>query len=81
MYTVLKMSQDEQIMSKFNDEKTCGSREINGPCNEIGASTIPSICDSGGYLECTPPSRKRVVDNLNAIDIEDAHLNPSIQLC
>ncbi|KAL6556947.1 hypothetical protein OROHE_006823 [Orobanche hederae] len=55
MYTFLKMSQDEQIMSKFNDKKTCGSREING----------------GGYLECTLPSRKRVVDNLNAIDIED----------
>ncbi|KAL6537610.1 hypothetical protein OROMI_026144 [Orobanche minor] len=71
MYTVLKMNQDEQIMSKFNDRKTCGSREINGPCNEIDASTISSICDSGGYLECTPPSRKRVVDNLNAIDIED----------
>ncbi|KAL6584754.1 hypothetical protein OROMI_004043 [Orobanche minor] len=35
MYTVPKMSQDEQIMSKFNDRKTCGSREINGPCNEI----------------------------------------------
>ncbi|KAL6565900.1 hypothetical protein OROHE_004955 [Orobanche hederae] len=71
MYTVLKMSQDEQIMSKFNDRKTYGSKEINGPCNEIDASTNSSIYDSGGYLDCTPPSRKRVVDNLNAIDIED----------
>ncbi|KAL6578355.1 hypothetical protein OROMI_010683 [Orobanche minor] len=71
MYTVLKMSRDEQIMSKFNDRITCASKEISGPCNEIDASTISSICDSGGYLECTPPSRKRVVDNLNAIDIED----------
>ncbi|KAL6555840.1 hypothetical protein OROHE_007114 [Orobanche hederae] len=35
MYTVLKMSQDEQIMSKFNDRKTCGSKEINGPLEDI----------------------------------------------
>ncbi|KAL6526182.1 hypothetical protein OROMI_029822 [Orobanche minor] len=50
MYNVLKMSQDEQIMSKFNDKKTCGSKEINGPCNEIDASTISSICDIKGQL-------------------------------
>ncbi|KAL6515714.1 hypothetical protein OROHE_018404 [Orobanche hederae] len=78
IYTVLKMTQDEQIMSKFNDRTTCGSREINHPFNEIDASTISLICDSGGYLECTPPSRKRVVDNLNAKRM--THLNPIIQL-
>ncbi|KAL6522064.1 hypothetical protein OROMI_031941 [Orobanche minor] len=70
MYTVLKMSQDEQIMSKFNDKKHAVLKRSTGPVMRL-MHTISSICDSGGYLDCTPPSRKRVVDNLNAIDIED----------